>query len=187
MNLDHPDITERYARASGTHDLRVRTTGCDADVLLAAGYAARHDTEGALALRFWRLREGDLRGFSELVRECAGWICTSVGTPLRQRLRLPHIKRFEAEDVATQVLYWWLRNQCPACKGRRSPLIPGTARLDVSRECTRCHGTGRSLVENAVGKAKYHAHARHLASELENMDARIGVDMMRILSARMTF
>lgn len=177
---ERPDITERYTRASDTHDLRLRPSGCDADVLLAAGYAARHDTKGAVALRLWRLRAGDRGGFGELVRECSGWICAGLATPVRDRPRLPHIKRVEADDVAARVLRWWRHNQCMTCHGRGSPMIPSSQRLDVSRECTSCHGTGRSLVERVVA-AKYREHARYLASELESMDARIGVDMTRIL------
>jgi hypothetical protein len=179
---ERPDITERYTRASDTHDLRLRASGCDADVLMAAGYAARHDSKGAVALRAWRLRGGDLGAFPELVRVCSGWICACVGTPVRERPRLAPIKRVEADEVAARVLRWWRHNECAACCGRGSPLIPGSQRLDLSRDCTSCHGTGRSLVERVVS-ARYREHARYLASELECMDARIGVDIARILSA----
>ncbi len=186
MTTDRPDISERYTRASDTHDLRLRASGCDADVLLAAGYAARHDHQGTLALRVWRLRGGDGTEFEPLVRECASWIWAPVGTPAHLRPRLPPIKRTEALDVAARVLRWWGHNPCPACAGRGQPLIPGSTRLDMSRDCEACHGTGRRLVERVVPGA-YRAHARHLASVLEGLDAKIGVDMMRILSARLKF
>ena len=41
-----PSVMERYAAATQTADLTLRKGRCDADMLLAAGYAAHHDETG---------------------------------------------------------------------------------------------------------------------------------------------
>lgn len=185
ISTDAPpqSIGERYLHASASSDLGVRGGRCDADVLLAAGFAAAGNVHGALALTLYRMRETrDLSGFAGLVDTSANWI---MGRSLRPgRNRLPRIARVEARDVATAVLRWWLDQTCQACSGRMHPFITGTNRLDHSRDCGACHGTGKSLVDHV---ATQHArpHARWLAGEFDSMAGAIFGAMARLLAPRL--
>ena len=156
-------ISERYLTASSTSDLSMRDERCDADVLLAAGYAAAGNVGGQLALSLWRLQAiGDTGGLAQLIEESTNWI---VGRSHRVgRGQLPRINRVAARLTAQLVLMWWMAPTCPACMGRGHPLIPGSMRVDDSRECGECHGTGDRPVELEVG-TECREHARWLAGE----------------------
>lgn len=177
-----PTTGERYIRASQTSDLRIKPGRCDADTLLAAGFAAAGNENGTLALGLYRMRAtGDRTGFLRMTDLSANWI---IGRSIRPgRNMLPRIARIEASDTARAVLQWWLNPTCTACEGRGHPIVPGTARLDDSRECPECHGTGKSLVEHVV-QQHLKPHARWLAGEYDGMAGAIFAAMARLLAPR---
>lgn len=171
--IERRTIGERYVDAVSTSDL-----GCgggrystDADVLLAAGFAAAGDTAGALGLLLWRMRETrDLRGFGGLAETSADWL---IGRPAGRTRLARRMRRIEAVDLASVVLCWWLDNTCPTCQGRAHPLTRGTRRIDSSRECSDCRGTGIAPVEPLVVRHEHREHARWLADRYDAMAGRI--------------
>lgn len=178
---ERPIVSERYASATGSVDLTPRST--DADLLLAAGYAAAHDTAGALALSLYRMREtGDHRGFDALVQHATNRIVGRMHRPGRERL--PKMSREAAREVSGLVLLWWLRPTCPQCQGRRHPTIKHSARLNYSHACTGCRGTGEIPVTKLVQPGQ-HEHAVWLVEDLNAMAGRVFADMARMLNGRM--
>lgn len=191
-----PSTSERYLRASNTSDITVDPTKrTDADMLLAAGWAAQGNVRGTQALALWRLgkhwelecntRNGQFFGpeglpeFENLAVISANWIMGKCIKPGRDQL--PRIQRVQARETADRVLVWWLDQTCGACEGRAHPLIPGSNRLDYSRECAECHGTGKSLVDHVV-RQQMKPHARWLASEYDGMAGAIFSAMARLLA-----
>lgn len=160
--LERRTISERYIDAASATDLS--PSGTDADVLLAAGFAAAGNKSGALALDLWRMRETrDLRGFAQMVQISANWL---IGRPTGRTRLARRMPRHEATDLASAVLTWWLHNTCPSCEGRQHPLIPGTNRIDSSRECTECRGTGVAPLDPLVSQDQ-RENARWLVNEYE--------------------
>lgn len=176
-----PTVSERYLRASHTIDITVDPTKrTDADLLIAAGWAAQGNVRGTQALALWRMRETkDMAGFEGLAVHSANWIIGKCTRPGRDQL--PRINRVQARETADRVLVWWLDQTCGACEGRAHPLIPGSNRLDYSRECAECHGTGKSLVDHVV-RQNLKPHARWLASEFDGMAGAIFKAMARLLA-----
>lgn len=180
---ERPKVSERYASATDSTNMAVVAKRCDADMMLAAGYAAAGNLKGALALELWRMRaSGDMRGFARVAETCADWIIARVHRPGKQRL--PKVRRIEAVDLSRIVLNWWLSAACKACEGRQHPLIPGSTRLDYSRECAECNGTGFALVDRVV-PGKYRLHARFLADEIQALEGMIFSDMARLLAPKL--
>lgn len=161
-------IGERYIDATSASDLSPR--GTDADVLLAAGFAAAGNVSGSLALSLWRMRETrDMRGFAQLTQTSANWLIGRPNGRTRLARRMP---RVEAVDLASAVLAWWLHNTCPACEGRQHPMIPGSNRVDSSRECSECKGSGITPLDPLM-RQEQREHARWLVSEYDAMAGRI--------------
>lgn len=185
-------LGERYA---------VAATGgrTDADVLLAAGYAAMHNANGLLGLALWRMKESKSRSleiarrqheeipgeipepivihpsaFTEVTNTAANWL---VGKgQLTGRDQLPKLRRYEAVDVARITLQWWLDDNCPTCEGRQHPTIPGTGRLDYGHNCPTCEGTGK-LAVNRVIASERRVHAQRLAAWLDTLVGQVFADM----------
>jgi hypothetical protein len=146
----------------------------DADVLLAAAYAASGDPRKALALRVWRLRQtGRTDGFRELVEECV-MLLYKYNRGIKPAART-------MKTVAEKTLFWWMNPACPHCGGLGHPIIAGTPMLDTSENCEKCGGTGVAPLESLLPPAKA-APARMLVDELNRMSAVVFSDMARRLS-----
>ena len=160
---------ERYLRATRTSNLRLDLVApCDADQLLAAGWASQSPRR-ALAMRVYRMRAtGSMAGSRDLSQD--------LGQLLRQRMmkvrrgymggngRMPSL--FEVSGMAMKVLTWWHLPACPECCGRGHPTIPGTPNLDTSRLCQPCGGSGIRPVERLV-RTEYADDIRWLVAEME--------------------
>lgn len=181
--LDRREVSERYAMATSSTDMTVSQHRCDADKILAAGYAAAGNERGAQALALWRMREThDIRGFGTLAELSANWIVGKCHRPGRGQL--PRISRIQAQDLSRVVLHWWLADTCLTCEGRKHPRIKSTNRLNYAHDCTACKGTGKHPVEKIVHR-DHIQHARWLAAEYDSMAARIFQDMARRLAPEM--
>lgn len=71
-------------------------------------------------------------------------------------LKLAYWRADDALTKATQVLRWWLEQQCTSCHGQRFLVIAGTGRLS-NKACPTCSANGGNLGEKiiphgAVGK-----------------------------------
>lgn len=182
---DLPTVGERYLRASVTSDLGVKLDrACDADMMLAAGYAAAAqcrdgDATGTLALALWRMRvTGDMSAFQSIREEATNRLVRQMRRPGRDKL--PPMARVQAFDLTKLVMLWWLNKTCGVCEGRGHPLAPGSNRVNEARDCVGCNGRGESQVERAVNNA-HREHARWMAGEFDGMAGAIFRDMARLL------
>ena len=179
---DHTSVGERYARASVTGNLRMQshTQPCDADKLLAAGYAQRGSERAKLGLRLYRMQvTGDRESLSTIVREADTW--------LRRRLSrkgnrpLPAAQR---DALVVDTLRWWLNQRCEYCNGTGFDMIEGTPALSV-QECTACTGTGITPLKRVVPQ-RLLIHAYWLAKEWDVMCAEVIGDMALLLKDELT-
>lgn len=179
---DRPDIAERYATATNsddlTPDLRGRT---DADVLLAAGIAARKDPRRQLAMAAFRMSvRGDMAGLMEVVDAADGWL---VGRLSRGGRRpLPRATR---RQLVVDTLQWWISPICGYCggTGKLTALVEGSdesaGRLS-GQACSCCRGTGRKPLAREVPPA-LQKHAEWMVSELDKLVAWVQADMKRVV------
>lgn len=177
-----PSTMESYARAVKSSDLSVRSRGFgDADVLLAAGYAARNDDRGRQALMLNRmLYTGDHGRLLVMVEYCARWV---KGQMYRKGAdKLPRMDHGTVKDVCALVLTYWLTGQCPHCKGRGHRLIFKGAQVTEAGPCPHCGGTGRTDLDRLAGE--HWRAARWLASELDLLIEKIEIDMRKALGWR---
>jgi hypothetical protein len=179
ITTDRPGIAEQYISASNARDITVdpdkRT---DADVLLAAGYAASNNAAASLALRFYRLRAtGDMTPFSELAEIAGEWLLGRSMRGGRRRLR-----GVQARDLATRTMFWWLQPACKPCAGRGHPLMPHSPVINYGHDCPTCHGTGQYPIHRIV-PAGTADEARWLVDELDRMTGIVFKDMARLLAA----
>lgn len=180
MTTDTPTVGDRYARATSSSDLTLHAGRCDADKLLAAGYAARRDTRGLMALHVYRMRvTGDRAGLPPAIDTAIGWI---VGRGVRAGGR-NKVSRLDAREVAERTLHWWLQDVCSACEGVKYERVPGTPKLSA-KLCIVCQGVGRHPLTSIV-KPKHLEHSRWLASELDALCGYVMADMARLLGASM--
>lgn len=184
---DREPITaaERYARATVSSDLtayRAEDHRCDADRLIAAGWAAQ-DPDRALALSAYRMAlTGDLQGLHDVAERCAGWInawCQRKGRRV--------LTRSQRIELATQVLAWWVRPVCGYCEGRCFELMPSEhedgVRALSGQYCQACHGTGRRPLAREV-PAHLQQPAEYVESRLNNLVLQVTGEMGRRLAAR---
>lgn len=166
-------IAERYDTAVDTSDLTLRLGRCDADMLLAAGYATAGDTRGAQALALYRMRAtGSRVDVARAVDGLTAW--------LLDRRRQPRAMRIaSARAVAATVLHWWLDDVCRACGGRGYELVPGT-QIVGDTPCQACGGAGRSALEHRV-PSEHRDAARWLAGEIDESTQRVFSAMARRL------
>lgn len=108
-----PGTEERYLSATHTSDLRlVLDAPCDADRLLAAGYAVAGNERKSLALKIYRMRAtGDLAGSGHIAEQMADKI-------VRHSRRMKsgdksRIRRVAARDMCMTILAWWHNQACP--------------------------------------------------------------------------
>ena len=170
---DRVTVVDRYQFATGSSDLTMRSTGVsDADVLLAAGFAAANDKRGEFGLLMHRMRgSGDRRGFESACAQAERWL---VGRGVRQREK---IAKRDARHIAELVVNWWLHDVCVSCQGRRWLGVPGTMRLSAT-ECHACHGSGRRPLETII--PRHHAgQARWLSAEFDSIAAYVVGQMAR--------
>lgn len=174
---DRPTLAERYSSVSETSDLTLRPTRCDADVLLAAGYATAGNERGALALSVYRMKvTGDRAAFGPLVEDAIDrLIRRGVRAGGRDKLNRP-----EARYIAETVMHWYLNDNCRHCTGRRYELIPGM-QVTSANLCQTCSGTGRHPLEQVIKKTRVEP-ARWLAGELDAMCSYVLADMAVKLS-----
>lgn len=178
-----PTLQERYIAATGSRDLTLPTdvgTRTDADILLAAGYAAAGNTRASMALDFYRLKvTGDLAEFRRLSDLAGAWLC---GRSMRSGRK--KMKMIEARDLATRVLFWWRSPACTPCAGRGHPLMPNSPVINVGHTCGVCHGTGLYPIHRIVppGTAD---EARWLVDEMDRLCGIVFQDMARLLARQM--
>jgi hypothetical protein len=182
MIADTYTAGDRYAHAVSSSDLSLMSgRRTDADHLLAAGYAARRNRRGMVALCIYRMRATqDVTSFDAAVEHAADWL---VGRGVRAGGKAK-VSRTEARATAQSTLLWWVRGVCQPCEGRRYTQIPGTPHLTATL-CPSCRGTGTEPIERAVS-ARHLESAQWLAAEFDVLCSRIMADMARLLSDRMT-
>lgn len=185
MNDLPPSIMERYASATRSTDLtlaKLENGGFrDADLLMAAGYAARQDERSRQALMLNRmLVTGDYARLPVMAEYAYRWVKHEAFRPggtLDKR-----INRRECIEVCTVTLKWWLRKVCPHCDGRGVELIYPGAQVTSARPCKPCEGQGRTPLDNLAGK--HWQAARWLASEFDILIDKVERDMRAALSRR---
>ena len=175
---ERPGIEERYTAATNSRDLGMDPTQrTDADVLLAAGYAATGNAMATLALRFYRLRAtGDMTPFKELSDIAGGWL---LGRSMRKGRK--KLRGIEARDLATRTLFWWLNPSCKPCNGLGHPLMPNSPVINYGHDCPTCHGSGKYPIHRIVPPGTSD-EARWLVDELDRYTAIIFNDMAKRLS-----
>jgi hypothetical protein len=184
-STEAPSLMERYARATRTSDLLLRETRVgDADVLLAAGYAARNNERGRQALMLNRmLFTGDYNRLDVMVEYSYRWLKSEIVRARRNGL--PMVNRKDGLDVCAVTLRWWLQKVCPACEGRRLELVYPGAQVTSTRACGTCDGHGRIDLDALVRRSGYAKHlesARWLASEFDTCIDMIERDMRAALA-----
>lgn len=174
-------VAERYAKATQTSDLTTRLDQrCDADVLLAAGYAASGDRRKNIALHVYRMTiRQDLGGLAPVVEEVDNW--------LKGRLsRKGHrpMSRVPRQALILTVLRWWMKQACEYCNGTGYEVIEDTGRLS-GHECSNCHGTGKTPIARIV-PPPMRSHAEWLAKELDSLVLVVQGDMAKLLAENMS-
>jgi hypothetical protein len=180
-NSDKPSIEERYVAATNSRDLSLKPQArTDADILLAAGYAAAGNGRASLALAFYRLKAtGDLAEFRALSNIAGAWLHGRSMRRGRKKMRM-----IEACDLASRVLFWWIGPSCTPCEGRWHPLMPNSPVINPGHDCPVCRGTGQYPIHRIVppGTAD---EARWLVDEIDQHCGIIFSDMGRLLAARL--
>ncbi len=173
---DRPKLDETYARATRSADLSASSEyRTDADILLAAGYAAQKNRNGMVALMAYRMKiTGDRASKSEIVEALVDHMNFEV---LRRRT-LPKINRPNARVVVQTVVNWWSNDNCEVCTGRLMEPIPGTPHLSANY-CKACAGGGKRPIPDLGDR--FNRHAVWLAAELDHMLTFIVGDMARML------
>lgn len=173
---------ERYARASISSDLRVRghTEPCDADKLLAAGYAQVGDERKMLGLRLYRMQTtGDRASLSVVVRQADDWLRLRLSR--KGHRPLPGAQR---DALVVQTLQWWLCQRCDYCNGTGFDTVEGAPALSL-QECTACNGTRITPLKRVI-PARLLVHAYWLAKEWDVMCAEVIADMAQLLAQDMS-
>lgn len=171
------NLHERYLCAARTKRLSLdaqRSTA--ADVLLAAGMASQHDEKSRVALRFARLKSGDVAEFSALKDVAGTWLYVRSKRAGRARL-----KSASAGELASKVLFYWMNDTCRVCHGRGHPTMLNAPTLDTSRDCPACHATGREPVSRIV-QPEYVDEARWLIDQLDVISHGVFHRMQKLLA-----
>lgn len=177
---DQISIAERYSKVTATSNLCVKLDArCDADILLAAGFAAARDKRGAIALDVYRLgARGDLQGLPNVLEE----VENLLNGHLHRKGNRP-MPKAARRALVMSVLEWWAHPACSYCEGRGFELIDGTPNLSA-KECSGCHGTGLTPIARVVpGPMK--RYAEWIACELERMASSIHAEMSKLLSNKL--
>jgi hypothetical protein len=167
-------LLERYSAAVNSDNLSsdARTTWADADVLGAAGLAAKHEPLGVALTRL----------FADGKPEATVAILTEM---VFKRSRTIKVKftRVEAEDLAKAVLGWYRHGTCQPCGGTGYRIIPGTPSL--GDECPRCRGTGKLPFDEQFVRDDQVMLARWLSSEIDRSQTTAGRTAMALLAPRL--
>lgn len=178
---DRPTIEDRYLSAMNSCDLSIdfnRRT--DADILLAAGYAASGNATGTLALRFYRLRaNGEKSGIRDLSDIAGAWL---LGRSMRKGRK--KLRGVEAKDLAARTLFYWADPVCKPCNGLGHPLMPNSPVINYGHDCPVCHGIRRYPIHRIVPPGTSD-EARWLIDELDRLCGLIFQDMARALSNKL--
>jgi hypothetical protein len=170
-----PTIAEQYLRAINTKNLQLKPTPCQADKLLAAGYAVMGDPQRNLALSLWRMREmSDSSGFESMVDVLYAWAHNRL---TRRNKRVGKMTR----QTIRRTLWLWLHPTCHVCNGLGHPIIEGTPVIDDTRDCPECHGTGKGDIRKLVAESQKPL-ALDTMDELDRLSAIVFSDMARILN-----
>lgn len=185
---DAQSIEERYLRVRHTSHLRlVLDAPCDADKLLAAGYAAQGSERKSLALAAYGVLASEgMQGAQAVAEQMAGWLVRrSIRSATKDR-RERAITRIQAADLVMMLLKLRHKPSCPTCQGRGHPQIKNTPVLDESRECQPCKGTGQIPIER-VFQHEHIERMRWLDGEINGLCSMVFQDMARRLSSQMDF
>lgn len=172
-----PRLDERYASATRSADLGLSPEHrTDADVLLAAGYAAQKNRNGMVALMAYRMKiTGDRASKGEITDLLMERL---LHQDARARHGRKNLNRPNARFVVETVLGWWATDNCVVCTGRKMQPIPGTPHLSANW-CEACAGGGKRPIPD-VGE-RFNPHAAWLAAELDHMLTFIVGDMAKKL------
>lgn len=175
---------ELYLRAISSTSLTIdpdRRT--QADTIIAAGMCAPQTSQRDLALRVWRLRaSSEMQGARQLADDLAPMVMRMSVAGVGKFSR-PTVSRIKAAHIAMETLKWWCMQTCPACHGRGHPVILNTPKLDTTRDCHHCEGTGIRPMHRYV---KNHALAQKLVDKLNSLAAAVFSDMARKLADDMS-
>ena len=181
-------ISEGYLRAAVSSDLRLDALlQKDVDRLIAAAYAAGRSDWGDLAIRVFRLRTGDMTGTRRLSEDLGDCLLEHLRRESMTRHsgapKVARLSRVVAADIAMAMLKWMQSPVCRTCEGRRHPTIPDTPKLDVTRRCRACAGTGLRPLETGI-RQEHAEHIRWLTARIERAHTQVFGDMGRILGRR---
>lgn len=128
-------IADRYTAAIRSGDLRSRagTSASDADILGAAGFAARRSPLGLALLR----AVADDGGAAHLVDTLAGMLVGKAWHSERRKLARP-----DAAVLARALLAWQRDPTCHHCHGHGFEAVPGAPALS-GHTCRPCGGRGQ--------------------------------------------
>lgn len=176
---ERPRLDESYARATRATDLSASTEHrTDADVLLAAGYAAQGNRNGRVALMAYRMKiSGDRSQKAEIVEALMDMVAKKVA-----RRTLPSVNRARSRVIVETVIGWWANDNCEVCTGRKMEPIPGTPHLSANW-CSACNGLGTRAIPDQG--PRFNPHARWLAAELDMMLAVIVGQMAKRLAPQL--
>lgn len=168
-------ILDRYNTAIHATSLKSEapTTWSDADVLGAAGLAARHEPLGIA-----------------LARMLAGGAQTDVVAILtteayERGFRIKHrVTMVQAGDMAKAVLAWYRHGTCQPCGGTGFKRIKDTPSL--GDECSHCNGTGRIPFERQF-RHEDRDLARWLHDQISRTQARAGQLAMQKIAPLLDF
>lgn len=163
-------ITERYSAAVNSDNLSSdsRSTWGDADVLGAAGLAARYEPLGIALTRLFA--DGKADGVIVILSELA---------VKRARTMRVHLPRVQADDLSKAVLGWYRHGTCQPCGGTGYQLIPGTPAL--GDQCTHCHGSGKLDFDRQF-REEIRELARWLSAEIDRSQVAAGRAAMAMLA-----
>lgn len=181
---------ERYARSTTTRNLGLVVDGrCDADVLIAAGWAAK-DPRRSAALALYRMAvTGDMNGLQPIAETMDGWLNGKLQRKAgKGGATLRPVPKLQRREMVVHVLRWWLKPTCGYCEGRGFELVGDDeaegARALSARACKACHGTGKRPVEREVPPHLREA-AKLLADQLGSLVLMVTGEMARLLNERM--
>lgn len=187
---DEITAAERYALATKSANLSPKLDGrCDADKLIAAGWAAK-DPRRSAALALYRMAvTGDMNGLQPIAETMDGWLNGKLQRKAgKGGATLRPVPKLQRREMVVHVLRWWLKPTCGYCEGRGFELVGDDeaegARALSDRACKACHGTGKRPVEREVPPHLREA-AKLLADQLDSLVLMVTGEMARLLNERM--
>lgn len=182
---DSRSASERYLSARRSSHLRLKLDArCEADTLLAAGFASRGNERKSAALAVYGvIASENMKGAWALADVMGHWLRRKSWNPSKQP-DAPCLERTTAIDLAMTVLKWWHHPACPSCNGLGHPLLWDSPVIDGTRECSACRGTGKIPLEKVV-RQEHIELARWLSDEIEVLCAMVFGDIAHRLNEDM--